>query len=76
MVTCVAVGLIAPLLDLFGRVDASTVRETERGRAMAEIVAEQVGGHAIEKKYRITETPRAGLPRYRDCGHKMRNQAS
>jgi hypothetical protein len=49
MVTCVAVGLIAPLPDLFGQIDAGTVRETERGRVMAKIVAEQVGGHAIEK---------------------------
>ena len=37
-------GLVAALLDLFGRVDAKTVLETERGRVMAKVIAEQVGG--------------------------------
>jgi hypothetical protein len=37
-------GLIAPLLDLFGRIDAKTVLETETGRVLARIVSEQVGG--------------------------------
>jgi hypothetical protein len=37
-------GVIAPLLDLFGRVDAKTQLETERGQVMAKLVAEQVGG--------------------------------
>src|SRR5688500_9587865 len=37
-------GLVAPLLDLFGRVDAKTVLETERERVFARVVTEQVGG--------------------------------
>ncbi|MGA8191880.1 MAG: hypothetical protein WB902_00730 [Acetobacteraceae bacterium] len=36
--------LVAPLLDLFARVDAKTLLETERGRIMARVVREQVGG--------------------------------
>ena len=39
-------GLVAPLLDIFGRVDAKTMLETERGRVMARVVKEQVGGEA------------------------------
>jgi hypothetical protein len=37
-------GLVAPLLDMFGRLDAKTLLETERGRVMARLVREQVGG--------------------------------
>ena len=37
-------GLIAPLLDLFGRIDAKALLETERGGVLAKIVREQVGG--------------------------------
>jgi hypothetical protein len=37
-------GLVAPLLDLFGRLDAKTVLETEHGRVMAQVVREQVSG--------------------------------
>jgi hypothetical protein len=37
-------GLIAPLLDLFGRVDAKTLLETERGSVLARVIKEQVGG--------------------------------
>ena len=37
-------GLVAPLLDLFGRVDAKAMLETEGGRVMARVVREQVGG--------------------------------
>jgi hypothetical protein len=37
-------GLVAPLLDIFGRVDAKTMLETEGGRVMARVVREQVGG--------------------------------
>jgi hypothetical protein len=37
-------GLVAPLLDLFGRVNAKTLLETERGSMMARVVKEQVGG--------------------------------
>lgn len=40
-------GLIAPLLDLFGRVDAKTVVEAERGRLFAKVVREQVGGEQM-----------------------------
>jgi len=36
--------LVAPLLDLFGRVDARTLLEVERGSVLARIVREQVGG--------------------------------
>jgi hypothetical protein len=37
-------GLVAPMLDLFGRIDAKSLLETERGRVIARIVSEQVGG--------------------------------
>ena len=37
-------GLIAPLLDIFGRIDARTFLETERTRVFARLVREQVGG--------------------------------
>jgi hypothetical protein len=43
-------GLVAPLLDLFGRVDANTVLESERGRLMARVVREQVGGEETGEK--------------------------
>jgi hypothetical protein len=43
-------GLVAPLLDLFGRVDAQTMLETERGRVMAGIVKGQVGGEEVGEK--------------------------
>ena len=43
-------GLVAPLLDLFGRLDAKTLLETERGRVMARIMREQVGGVAAGEK--------------------------
>ena len=36
--------LVAPLLDLFGRVDAKTLLEVERGSVLARVVREQVGG--------------------------------
>ncbi len=36
--------LVAPLLDMFARIDARTMLETERGRIMAKVVREQVGG--------------------------------
>ena len=41
-------GLIAPLLDLFGRLDAKTLLETERGKAQERVVMEQVGGVGTE----------------------------
>jgi hypothetical protein len=37
-------GLVAPLMDLFARVDAKALLETETGRTMARLVREQVGG--------------------------------
>jgi hypothetical protein len=37
-------GLIAPLLDLLGRVDAKTLLETERGSVMSRVIREQVAG--------------------------------
>jgi hypothetical protein len=43
-------GLVAPLLDLFGRVDANTVLESDRGRVMARVVREQVGGEEAGEK--------------------------
>ena len=36
--------LVAPLLDIFGRLDAKTLLETERGHVFARVVTEQVGG--------------------------------
>ena len=39
-------GMIAFLLDLFGRVDAKALLETELGRLGARIVREQVGGES------------------------------
>jgi hypothetical protein len=36
--------LVASLVDLFGRVDAKTLLETERGQVIAKLVREQVGG--------------------------------
>jgi hypothetical protein len=37
-------GLIAPLLDIFGRIDAKSLLETERAHLMAKVVKEQVAG--------------------------------
>ena len=37
-------GLVAPLLDLFGRIDAKTILETERERLHARVMIEQVAG--------------------------------
>jgi hypothetical protein len=37
-------GVIAPLIDLFRRVDAKALLETERGSTLAKIIDEQVGG--------------------------------
>jgi hypothetical protein len=43
-------GLVAPLLDLFGRIDAKTVLEAERGQVIARVVREQVGGEKTDGK--------------------------
>jgi len=37
-------GLIAPILDVFGRLDAHTLLETERSRIFAQMVQAQVAG--------------------------------
>jgi hypothetical protein len=39
-------GMVAVLLDVFGRLDAQTLLETELTRVAARIVREQVGGEA------------------------------
>jgi hypothetical protein len=39
---------VAPLLDLFGCLDAKTLLETERGQMIAGVVREQVGGEKTE----------------------------
>jgi hypothetical protein len=43
-------GLVAPLLDLFGRFDAKTVLETDGHRLAARLVREQVGGEKTDGK--------------------------
>jgi Mannosylglycerate hydrolase MGH1-like glycoside hydrolase domain len=43
-------GLVAVLLDFFGRVDAKTMLEAERGQLLTKVVTEQVGGEQMEKK--------------------------
>jgi hypothetical protein len=40
-------GLIAPLLDIFGRVDAKTLLETERARLEEHVMTEQVAGESV-----------------------------
>ena len=50
-------GLVAPLLDMFGRVDAKTLLETERGRVMARIISEQVGGEALAREVKERTCP-------------------
>jgi hypothetical protein len=45
-------GLIAPLLDLFARVDPMAVLETERERLRSRIVTEQVGGQREPRERR------------------------
>ncbi len=42
-------GLVAPLLDFFGRVDAKTLLETNRGPLFTQYVSEQVGGQQGKK---------------------------
>jgi hypothetical protein len=41
-------GLVAALIDLFGRIDAKTSLETERGRLQARVHIEQVAGQQVE----------------------------
>jgi hypothetical protein len=40
-------GLVAPLVDLFGRVDAKSLLESERALLQARVVREQVGGEVV-----------------------------
>jgi hypothetical protein len=40
-------GLVAPLVDLFGRVDAKSILESERALLRERVVREQVGGEAV-----------------------------
>ena len=42
-------GLVSVLLDLFGRLDAKTLLETERGATTRRLVEEQVGGVGSEQ---------------------------
>jgi Mannosylglycerate hydrolase MGH1-like glycoside hydrolase domain len=41
-------GLVAPLLDLFGRLDAKAILETEREKVHSRMVMEQVAGQQLE----------------------------
>ena len=43
-------GLVAPLLDIFGRLDATRTLETERGRMIEQLVREQVSGEKTSEK--------------------------
>ena len=43
-------GLVAPLLDLFGRLDTKTMLETSRERLFTRMVREQVGGEKTSEK--------------------------
>ena len=43
-------GLIAPLMDIFGRIDAKTMLESERGKVLARLVKEQVSGEKTDGK--------------------------
>jgi hypothetical protein len=43
-------GLIAPLLDIFGRLDAKSALEVERGHIFERLVQEQVGGKPAGSK--------------------------
>ena len=47
-------GLIGPLLDLFGRLDAKSVLETERGRILARVITEQVAGEVTSAERRTS----------------------
>ncbi|BCS32293.1 glucosidase [Luteitalea sp. TBR-22] len=40
-------GLVAPLLDIFGRLDARTMLETERGQLTSRMIRQQVGGEGV-----------------------------
>jgi hypothetical protein len=40
-------GVVAPLLDLFGRVDARRLLDSDRGSVIARVISEQVGGESV-----------------------------
>jgi hypothetical protein len=40
-------GLIAALMDIFGRLDPDSMLDTERGQLLARVVRQQVGGEAL-----------------------------
>ena len=41
-------GLVAPLLDLYGRLDAKAILETERGKLQSRLVMQQVAGEQVQ----------------------------
>ena len=41
-------GLVAPLLDLYGRLDAKTILETERRKLQTRMMMEQVAGEHVQ----------------------------
>jgi hypothetical protein len=43
-------GMVAPLLDIFGRFDAQTLLESDRERVFERLVREQVGGEKASGK--------------------------
>jgi hypothetical protein len=43
-------GLVAPLLDIFGRIDAKALLEGERASVFAKLIREQVGGERAGEK--------------------------
>jgi hypothetical protein len=45
--------LVAPLLDIFGRIDAKTMLETERGHVFARVIREQVSGEEKSDEGRV-----------------------
>ena len=59
-------GLVAPLLDIFGRLDAKTILETERGRLQARVTIEQVAGEG-------RRTHRTSAFRSVRAGHPMKD---
>ncbi len=48
-------GLIAPLMDLFGRVDARHLLEAEQGQVLAKVVREQAGGEGSDVEEPLPE---------------------
>jgi hypothetical protein len=41
-------GLVAPLIDIFARLDAKMLLETERGQLHTRVVLQQVGGEEVQ----------------------------